>query len=216
MNRHSPVLQPLQVIAAPHHVRRLSVGIPLCYGSCRAKCGSGLRCQSWHSLSFGRKTETGWSSWTCKALSQGPLASRAVADRALGKSRKMPAIRSTIGTKSPPLWKICAARRWPSTPPTPTSSTMRYPRVAARGCQRALCLVGTYSRDLKGSNKCRCGLQVPTEYFLLCLGRHMKYSCCYYPGLDSKVQLGDAEKAMLGAQPFQQPVDSCHSTQLTT
>ncbi|KAK9806412.1 hypothetical protein WJX73_003375 [Symbiochloris irregularis] len=39
--------------------------------------------------------------------------------------------------------------------------------------------------------------EVPTEYFLLCLGRHLKYSCCLYPGLDSKLPLGEAEKAML-------------------
>ena len=39
-------------------------------------------------------------------------------------------------------------------------------------------------------------LQVPTEYFLRVLGRHLKYSCCLYgkPG----TSLDDAEEAMLG------------------
>ena len=38
--------------------------------------------------------------------------------------------------------------------------------------------------------------QVPTEYFLRVLGRHLKYSCCLYgkPG----TSLDDAEEAMLG------------------
>ena len=40
--------------------------------------------------------------------------------------------------------------------------------------------------------------QVPTEYFLMCLGRHLKYSSCYYPGLDPKTPLSTAEEAMLG------------------
>ena len=44
----------------------------------------------------------------------------------------------------------------------------------------------------------RSALQVPTEYFLMCLGRHLKYSSCYYPGLDSKTPLSTAEEAMLG------------------
>ena len=39
---------------------------------------------------------------------------------------------------------------------------------------------------------------MPTEYFLLCLGRHLKYSCCLYPQLDARLQLGEAEQAMLG------------------
>ena len=44
-------------------------------------------------------------------------------------------------------------------------------------------------------------MQVPTEYFLLCLGRHLKYSACYYPGLDAHTTLAEAEEAMLGAAP---------------
>ena len=39
---------------------------------------------------------------------------------------------------------------------------------------------------------------MPTEYFLLCLGRHLKYSSCYYPGLDARTTLSEAEEAMLG------------------
>ena len=39
-------------------------------------------------------------------------------------------------------------------------------------------------------------MQVPTEYFLLVLGKHLKYSSCYYPTNDST--LDDAELAMLG------------------
>ncbi len=41
--------------------------------------------------------------------------------------------------------------------------------------------------------------EVPTSYFLLCLGKHLKYSSCLYPGLDSATSLSDAEEAMLGA-----------------
>ena len=39
--------------------------------------------------------------------------------------------------------------------------------------------------------------QVPTEYFLRVLGRHLKYSCCLYGKVDTS--LDDAEEAMLGA-----------------
>lgn len=39
--------------------------------------------------------------------------------------------------------------------------------------------------------------QVPTEYFLLCLGKHLKYSCCFYP--TPTTTLNEAEEAMLGA-----------------
>lgn len=38
--------------------------------------------------------------------------------------------------------------------------------------------------------------QVPTEYFLLVLGKHLKYSSCLYPARDST--LDQAEQAMLG------------------
>eukprot|EP00873_Tetraselmis_striata_P044143 jgi/Tetstr1/464407/TSEL_009200.t1 len=37
--------------------------------------------------------------------------------------------------------------------------------------------------------------EVPTEYFLLCLGPHLKYSSCLYPKGDES--LGEAEEAML-------------------
>ena len=40
--------------------------------------------------------------------------------------------------------------------------------------------------------------EVPTAYFLLCLGRHLKYSSCLYPGLDPGTPLSSAEEAMLG------------------
>ena len=39
-------------------------------------------------------------------------------------------------------------------------------------------------------------MQVPTEYFLLVLGKHLKYSSCLYPKRDTT--LDDAELAMLG------------------
>lgn len=37
---------------------------------------------------------------------------------------------------------------------------------------------------------------MPTEYFLLCLGTHLKYSSCLY--LTPKDTLGQAEEQMLG------------------
>ena len=39
-------------------------------------------------------------------------------------------------------------------------------------------------------------LQVPTDYFLLVLGKHKKYSSCLWP--DSSLTLDEAEAAMLG------------------
>ena len=39
-------------------------------------------------------------------------------------------------------------------------------------------------------------MQVPTEYFLRVLGRHLKYSCCLYS--EPSTSLDDAEEAMLG------------------
>ena len=41
----------------------------------------------------------------------------------------------------------------------------------------------------------RVGLQVPTEYFLLCLGKRLKYSSCLYPRRNTT--LDEAEEAML-------------------
>lgn len=38
--------------------------------------------------------------------------------------------------------------------------------------------------------------QVPTEYFLLVLGKHLKYSSCLYPAKDTT--LDEAEQAILG------------------
>lgn len=38
--------------------------------------------------------------------------------------------------------------------------------------------------------------EVPTDYFLMCLGKHLKYSCCLYPDLHSS-SLDEAEDAML-------------------
>lgn len=40
--------------------------------------------------------------------------------------------------------------------------------------------------------------EVPTRYFLLCLGKHLKYSSCLYPDLDPTTSLSEAEEAMLG------------------
>lgn len=40
-------------------------------------------------------------------------------------------------------------------------------------------------------------MQVPTEYFLLVLGKHLKYSSCLYPA--PRTTLDEAEEAMLGA-----------------
>ena len=37
--------------------------------------------------------------------------------------------------------------------------------------------------------------EVPTEYFLLCLGKHLKYSSCIYE--TGKESLAEAEEAML-------------------
>lgn len=39
-------------------------------------------------------------------------------------------------------------------------------------------------------------MQVPSEYFLLVLGKHLKYSSCLYPS--SSTTLDEAEEAMLG------------------
>jgi cyclopropane-fatty-acyl-phospholipid synthase len=39
-------------------------------------------------------------------------------------------------------------------------------------------------------------LQVPTEYFVLVLGRHLKYSCCLYN--NPREGLNEAERNMLG------------------
>lgn len=38
-------------------------------------------------------------------------------------------------------------------------------------------------------------MQVPTEYFLLCLGKQLKYSSCLYPAANSTLE--EAEEAML-------------------
>lgn len=38
--------------------------------------------------------------------------------------------------------------------------------------------------------------EVPTAYFLLVLGKHLKYSSCLYPGPNSSLE--EAEAAMLG------------------
>ena len=46
------------------------------------------------------------------------------------------------------------------------------------------------------------GLQVPTEYFLLVLGKHLKYSSCLYP--TPQTTLDEAEDAMLGTHPCRQ------------
>ena len=46
------------------------------------------------------------------------------------------------------------------------------------------------------------GLQVPTEYFLLVLGKHLKYSSCLYP--TPQTTLDEAEDAMLGRHPCRQ------------
>ena len=43
-------------------------------------------------------------------------------------------------------------------------------------------------------------LQLPTSYFLKCLGKHLKYSSCLWPNEDTT--LDEAEEAMLGALPF--------------
>lgn len=40
--------------------------------------------------------------------------------------------------------------------------------------------------------------EIPTSYFLLCLGKHLKYSSCLYPDLNPATPLDDAEEAMLG------------------
>ena len=40
--------------------------------------------------------------------------------------------------------------------------------------------------------------EIPTSYFLLCLGKHLKYSSCLYPKLDPTTPLYLAEEAMLG------------------
>ena len=42
--------------------------------------------------------------------------------------------------------------------------------------------------------------EVPTSYFLLCLGKHLKYSSCLYPGLNPRTPLDSAEEAMLGKE----------------
>ncbi len=39
--------------------------------------------------------------------------------------------------------------------------------------------------------------QLPTSYFLKCLGKHLKYSSCLWPSQEST--LDEAEEAMLGA-----------------
>ena len=41
-------------------------------------------------------------------------------------------------------------------------------------------------------------MQIPTEYFLLVLGKHLKYSSCLYPAANTT--LDEAEEAMLGVQ----------------
>ncbi len=41
-------------------------------------------------------------------------------------------------------------------------------------------------------------MQVPTEYFLLVLGKRLKYSSCLYPSRDTTLDY--AELAMLGRQ----------------
>lgn len=54
---------------------------------------------------------------------------------------------------------------------------------------------------LSGDDRVRIGFpcvkQVPTEYFVLVLGRHLKYSCCLYNHPSDS--LSDAERNMLGA-----------------
>jgi cyclopropane-fatty-acyl-phospholipid synthase len=52
-------------------------------------------------------------------------------------------------------------------------------------------------------------LQLPTSYFLLCLGKHLKYSSCLWPSKDST--LDKAEEAMLGAQSIRSAITAVHS-----
>ena len=40
--------------------------------------------------------------------------------------------------------------------------------------------------------------QLPTSYFLKCLGKHLKYSSCLWPS--NTTTLDEAEEAMLGAR----------------
>lgn len=51
---------------------------------------------------------------------------------------------------------------------------------------------------LQRSGMSHSPLQVPTDYFLLVLGKHKKYSSCLWP--DSSLTLDEAEAAMLGEQ----------------
>ena len=51
---------------------------------------------------------------------------------------------------------------------------------------------------LQSCGMLHCPLQVPTDYFLLVLGKHKKYSSCLWP--DSSLTLDEAEAAMLGKQ----------------
>ena len=52
--------------------------------------------------------------------------------------------------------------------------------------------------------------QLPTSYFLMCLGKHLKYSSCLWP--TQEATLDEAEEAMLGAPPVCPPLRT-HPTQ---
>ena len=59
--------------------------------------------------------------------------------------------------------------------------------------------------------------EVPTEYFLLCLGKHLKYSSCLYPNFDPATPLDVAEEAMLGAAftPSSPLLNQTHATSIS-
>lgn len=92
----------------------------------------------------------------------------------------------------------------PLSPSTGRSAPGISQRQAARkwslllGCPAYV--IPTVRSNAMRSNTCFLvlgGLQVPTEYFLTCLGKHLKYSCCLYNRPTDS--LDTAEANMLGA-----------------
>lgn len=58
---------------------------------------------------------------------------------------------------------------------------------------------------------CPCRLlQVPTEYFVLVLGRHLKYSCCLFNS--ARQGLNEAEHNMLGRLQAMSCIPTCCCT----
>jgi cyclopropane-fatty-acyl-phospholipid synthase len=84
--------------------------------------------------------------------------------------------------------RLCARRLASECADDPQSQAQRYQRLIEQ-LRRAPIALDTDAANAQH-------YELPQDFFRLCLGRHMKYSSCYYPtGMES---LDQAEEAMLG------------------